>query len=75
MKCMVYGGIQTILSCIFDKFIFPTKAALCYENDAKFNDCTPIYFPVLTLLSELSNPIYFEFFMYSYKILISITFL
>ena len=54
---------------------FQLMAELCYENDAEIDNCILIYFPLLTLLNELSNPIYFEFFMYSYRILISITFL
>ena len=71
MKCIVYGGIQTILPCIFDKFKFQTKGLTMLQNDAKIDYYTLIYFPVLTLLNELSNPIHFDFFCYSYRILIS----
>ena len=46
----------------------------CYKNDAKIDNHTLIYFPVLTLLNELSNPIHFDFSCYSYIILFSHSF-
>ena len=55
MKCMVYGEIQTILPCIFDKLIFQTNGWTMLENDAEIQNCTLTYF--LVLLYPVNFPI------------------
>ena len=55
---MVYGEIQTILHCIFGKFSFQTNGLVMNENDAEIDNCSLVYFPMLSPLSELSSPLF-----------------
>ena len=73
VKYIVDGEIQTILHCIFSKFSFLTNGCAMNENDAKIDNCSLVYFPMFSSLSELLSPTYIEFFMYNYKFLFSIT--
>ena len=75
---MVDGEIQTILHCIFGKFSFPTNGLAMNENDAKIDNCSLIYFPVLSPLSELSSPlllnslcILLKFFYYYFTLVLA----
>ena len=56
-----YGGIQAILTCIFDKFRFQTHGWIMLENDAEIDNFTLVYFPVSTLINEFFSPNYFNF--------------
>ena len=54
---MVDREIQTILHCIFGKFSFQVNGLAMNENDVEIDNCSLVYFPVFSPLSELSSPL------------------
>ena len=62
---MVNGEIQTILSCIFDKFKFQLMVELCCKKMMQKLIIVHLISSV-NLPSELSNPIILNFFIHRY---------